>query len=139
LRNPFFSWLYPPVLGKEEPELDAGEILYIQNPPIPKVAPLDYATICLMVQDKLFIQVSFFHYKPLEGLIRGDEIKRVFKAHQSSWFPTISSQFERIASQFSLQWDSEYDIFIEDSLYGFFPFEQMDRVIALLRTICRKE
>ena len=40
-RNPFFSWLYPPLSGNEKPELDAGDILYILDLPIPKVAPLD--------------------------------------------------------------------------------------------------
>ena len=120
-RNPFFTWLYPPVFGKGEPDLDAGEILYILDPPIPKIGPLDFTTICLMAQDRLLLLFSFFYYKALEGLIRGDDIKRIYKQHASSWFPVLSPYYEKVASHFSLQWDSEYDVYIEDSLYGWEP------------------
>jgi hypothetical protein len=134
-RNPFFTWLYPPVFGKGEPELDAGEILYVLGPPIPKITPLDFTTVCLMVQDRLFLQLSFFYYKALEGLIREDDIKRIYREHASPWFPALSSHYEKVATHFSLQWDSEYDVYIEYSLYGFFPFEKLDRAISLIRTI----
>ena len=37
------------------------------------------------------------------------------------WF--YASFFNGIAMEYSLQWDTEYDVFIEDFLYGDFPFD----------------
>ena len=35
--------------------------------------------------------------------------------------------------KYSLQWDTEYDVFIEDSLYGGFPFESVDQIVSLMK------
>ena len=39
------------------------------------------------------------------------------------WF--YASFLNGIAMKYSLQWDTEYDVFIEDSLYGDFPFDSV--------------
>ena len=54
-------------------------------------------------------------------------------SHATEWSPETSVYFNGIAMEYSLQWDTEYDVFIEDSLYGGFPFDSVDQIVSLMK------
>jgi hypothetical protein len=134
-RDPFFEWLRPTPPEIKEADNPIADVLYIPDPPVPKITPFDLATIAVRIDNQISFQLSLYYCKVLEEAIEADVINQIYDQHASSWTPPMAVQFNDIASQYSLHWDSEYDEYIEDSLYGFFPVDSTDQIISLLRVI----
>jgi hypothetical protein len=55
--------------------------------------------------------------------------------HDVSWMRQLVSLFQPAEMEFSLKWDTEHDLTIEDTLYGYFPLTDIDKVIAVVGSI----
>lgn len=135
-QDPFFVWIQGEPLQRELSNYDAGDKFYIYNLQFPKVAPFDTATITIHA-DSQFISfaMTFYFCTVLENLLEADEFSEIFDRHDNDWFLKLTDYFRDIADRFPLQWDIEYDEFIEDSLWGNFPFESSNDIISLMRGI----
>jgi len=137
-RDPFFEWLRSTPAGLKEADTQIGDNLYIPDPPIPKITPFDLAAIAVRVDYQITFQLSIYYYKILQDLIDADAIKQIYDQHDSCWTPALGVHFNDLASRYSLNWESEYDQYIEDSLYGFFSIGDAGQIISLLRSIWNK-
>jgi hypothetical protein len=135
---PFFEWLRPRPSEPKGAGDQIGDMLYILDPPVPKITPFDIAAVGIRIDDQIYFCLSFYYHKILEDVTDAEVIDRIYDQHASSWGPDLAAYFSEIASQFSLQWDCEYDDFIEDSLYGTFPIHSADLVLALVRAVMAK-
>ncbi len=138
-QNPFFAWVHGISLDQGEPEDRIGDTLYIFEPPVPKIVPFDLTTVSLRIEhDRIFFQLSLSCCKELEDVVEADAINEIFDSHAIEWSPKINGYFNDISNEFFLQWDTEYDEYIEDSLYGNFPVESSDQIIALMQAIKKR-
>jgi archaellum biogenesis ATPase FlaH len=71
----------------------------------------------------------------LEGEVDGDVINNIFDRHATDWSVKMNDYFFDIASQFSLLWDTEYDVYIEDCLYGCFTFQSHQQILSIMKAI----
>lgn len=74
----------------------------------------------------------------MEDVVDANTINEIYDRHATEWFPKIAVYFNDIVREFSLQWDTEYDEYIEDSLYGNFPVESSDQIIPLMQAIKKR-
>jgi len=137
-KDPFFSWLNQLAFEKGEPEQGLKSRLYILDPPIPKVAPFDFAAASLMIDWQIFFSLSIYYCRVLENVSEAEEFHQIYDQHALYWTPPIAIYFNNIACEYSLNWDSEYDACIEDTLFGTFPLEKWDQVLSLVRKIWNK-
>lgn len=134
-KDPFFIWLNKGRHEHGEPEQGLNSSLYILDPPIPKLTPFDYAAAEIRFNGQIYFCLSIYYCHVLENLTEADEFNQIFDQHATSWSLAIADYFYDLSSQYSLNWQSEYDSYIEDMLIGRFPFEEMDRVVSLIRKI----
>jgi len=135
-QDPFFAWVHGIPLDKGGSEHDIGDTLYIPDPPVRKIMPFDFAMVFLRIDhDHIFFELSLCYCKELEDAVDADDINKIYDRHAGDWAPKIDGYFNDIATEFSLLWDAECDVYIEDSLYGNFPVESPDQIISLMRAI----
>jgi len=135
-RNPFIQWLHATSPHLQASENESGHTLYIGDLPVPKIAPFDVAAASLRIDlDRIYFELSLYYSKELEDVIDADAINEIVHRHASDWSGKIVSYFNDIANEFSLEWDTEYDIYIEDTLYGNFPVESADKIISIMKAI----
>ena len=134
-QNPFFAWVHNIPLDQKPLDYEYGKKFYIYDPPVPKLTPFDIAAIALScsINDHIYFEFSIYYDKVLEDIIEADDINDLYDHHATEWSPETSEHFNGIAMEYSLQWDTEYDVFIEDSLYGDFPFDSVDQVVSLMK------
>ena len=135
-RNPFFAWVHDIPLDKWESESKISDTLYICDPPVPKIVPFDFAAVRLNIHPvHIYFELSLYYCKELKDVVDADAINEILTRHAADLAPKMAVYFNDIAMEFSLQWDTEYDEYIEDSLYGNFPVESSDQIIALMQAI----
>ena len=138
-QDPFYAWVHGTPLDQEPLKHDIGDTLYIPDPPVRKIAPFDFAAVRLGIHpDSIYFELSLYYCKELEDLVEADEIEEIFDRHATEWSPKRTEYFADIAIEFSLQWDTEHDEYIEDSLYGNFPFESSDKIISIMKAMKKK-
>jgi len=110
--------------------------MYIVDIEIPKVAPFDMLSIEIRVMDErfYFALIIYFH-SVMEGLLEAEEFNEIFSKHDELWMPQLVSLLQPVEWDFSFKWDTEYDETIEDTLYGYFPLSDADRLIEAVRSI----
>jgi len=135
-QDPFFAWIHGTPLDQKESEHSIGDTLYISNPPVPKVTSFDLTAVSIQIHpDSIYFQLSLYYCKELEDVVDGNKINEIYNYHATKWTPKIDSDFNDIANEFSRQWETEHDEYVEDSLYGNFSVESPDQIISLMRAI----
>ena len=126
-------------LDQEPLKLDIGNTFYIPDPPVRKITPFDFAAVQLnIVADFIYFELYLYYCKELEDLVEADEIAEICTRHDADLAPKMTEYFNDIAIEFSLQWDTEHDEYIEDSLYGSFPCESSDKIVSIMRAMKKK-
>jgi hypothetical protein len=133
--DPFFSWVNPSVNDGINAYNLEKKMFYVSNPPVPKIAPFDLAAIAISIDKSIYFSIKFYFSSVLENLLEAKEINDLFEQHDDIWFNQLVSYFSDIQMLFSLTWDIEHDIYIEDTLYGIFDFCDSEKVIALIKAI----
>ncbi|MFH0925188.1 MAG: hypothetical protein V1872_06090 [bacterium] len=117
-QNPFFAWVnatsLQPTVSKEKTD----SILYIFDLPIPKITPFNLAIIALVIShDFVMVELFFYYCRELEDAGEADvaAINNIYTHHAAFITPKLAEYFNDIARRFNLQWDTEYDVYIEDS------------------------
>jgi len=135
-QDPFFAWMHGEPLQRELSDQDTGDNFYIYSLPFPNVAPFDIATIRINADSRFISFVMTFYFcMVLENFLKADKFNEIFDRHDNDWLLKLVDYFTDISDRFSLQWDIEYDEFIEDSLWGNFSFESVEDIIPLIQTI----
>jgi len=129
---------------KEELERDGFNTLWsdettiqVEDLPIPKIVPFDIANLIISVQEyHIYFAIIIKFIKVLEDLIEAEEINKVCDLHNDKWLIELTSYLSSIDPFAKLKWDVEYDIDIEDTMYGFFDTaEEVVPFISSLRRI----
>ena len=129
---------------KEELERDGFNTLWsdettiqVEDLPIPKIVPFDIANLIISVQEyHIYFAIIIKFIKVLEDLIEAEEINNVCDLHNDKWFIELTSYFSSIDPSAKLNWGVEYDVDIEDTMYGFFDTaEEVVPFISSLRRI----
>ena len=136
LVNPFFVWMNRDYRTGDSQGYAAATTMYIVDIEIPKVAPFDMLSIEIRVMDErfYFALIIYFH-SVMEGLLEAEEFNEIFSKHDELWMPQLVSLLQPVEWDFSFKWDTEYDETIEDTLYGYFPLSDADRLIEAVRSI----
>ena len=139
-QDPFYAWVHGIPLDQQGgSKQDIGDTLYIFDPPVRRIVPFDLAAVRLGIHsDSIYFELFLYYCKELEDLVEADEIEEIFDRHATEWSPKRTEYFADIAIEFSLLWDTEHDEYIEDSLYGNFPYESSDKIISIMRAVKRK-
>src|SRR3970040_3141203 len=117
---------------KEELERDVFNTIWsdettiqVEDLPILKIVPFDIANLIISVQEyHIYFAIIIKFIKVLEDLIEAEEINSVCDLHNDKWFIELTSYFSNIDPSAKLKWDVEYDIDIEDTMYGFLDTEE---------------
>jgi len=134
--NPFFAWVNRGSRTGDSPVNAATTKIYITNMAIPQVAPFDVAFIEIHLDgDRCYLALNICFHRVMEGLLEAEEFNEVISKHDELWMPQIVRLFQPAEITFQLKWDTEYDVTIEDALYGYFPLSDVDRVIEAIRSI----
>ena len=129
---------------KEELERDGFNTIWsdettiqVEDLPIPKIVPFDIANLIISVQEyHIYFAIIIKFIKVLEDLIEAEEINKVCDLHNDKWLIELTSYLSSIDPFAKLKWDVEYDIDIEDTMYGFFDTaEEVVPFISSLRRI----
>ena len=136
-RDPFFAWVHGIPVDQGAREGGMGDTLYILEPPVPKIAPFDFAAVSLRIdRDHLFFQLSLYY--TIESVVDAETINELYDLHATRWAPALHTFFNDIANEFSLTWDTEYDEYIEDSLCGMFLIDSSHRIVEIMSAIKRQ-
>src|SRR3990170_497392 len=111
--------------------------IQVEDLPIPKIVPFDIANLIISVQEyNIYFAIIIKFIKVLEDLIEAEEINKVCDLHNDKWLIELTSYFSIIDPSSKLEWDVEYDVDIEDTMYGFFDTaEEVVPFISSLRRI----
>ena len=111
--------------------------IQVEDLPIPKIVPFDIANLNVSVQEyHIYFAIIIKFIKVLEDLIEAEEINKVCDLHNDKWLIELTSYLSSIDPFAKLKWDVEYDIDIEDTMYGFFDTaEEVVPFISSLRRI----
>lgn len=137
--HPFFEWLHG--TSPEEPTspLEGCDTLYISDLPVPRFTPFDVMAVSFRIEaDQIYFELAIYYSKVLEDFVDADAAQEVAHFHDADWFGRMAEYFNDVAITFNLKWDTEYDVYIEDTLYGSFPLESTDTIISLMRAINRE-
>ena len=133
--NPFFNWIRGEMITFCNPD-ELGLSFYIANAPVPKMAPYDFATVFISLENpetgRIYFQLTFYFYTALEPCMEVNEIEAVYQKHDSVWFPNLSAYLSDIEGSFNLSWDTEYDESIEDNLTGWVPLEKYEIINEIM-------
>jgi len=134
--NPFFAWINQEFLSGDSPVNATTTKIYITDIAIPQVAPFDVAFIEIHLDDdRFYLALTICFHSVMEGLQEAEEFNEVISKHDELWMLSLVGLFQPVEMALSLKWDTEHDTTIEDTLYGYFPLSDMDRVIAAVRSI----
>jgi hypothetical protein len=134
--NPFFAWIYREILPRDSLVDAATTKIFVTDIAIPQVAPFDVAFIEIHLDDDHFyLALTICFHSVMEGLQEAEEFNEVIGKHDELWMLSLVRLFQPVETTVPLKWNTEYDVTIEDTLYGFFPLSDMDRVIAAVRSI----
>jgi hypothetical protein len=137
--HPFFAWINRKYSPGDSPSNADTTKIYITDLAIPQVAPFDIAYIEIHLdhldRDCFYLALTICFHSVMEGLLEGEEFNEVFSKHDELWMPQLVRLFQPAEMDFPLKWDTEYGETIEDTLYGYFPLSDKDRVIAAVRLI----
>ena len=78
------------------------------------------------------------YYKEMDDAVEAgeaDEIDEIYTRHDADLAPQMAVYFNDIAIEFSLDWDTEHDVYIEDSLLGTFPAHSPDKILILFQRL----
>ena len=107
--------------------------IQVENLPIPKIVPFDIANLIISVQEyHIYFAIIIKFIKVLEDLIEVEEIEKVCELH-NDWSSELSSYLSSIDPSAKLKWDVEYDVDIEDTIYGY--FDTLQEVIPFIRNL----
>jgi len=128
---------------KEELERDGFNTLWsdettiqVEDLPIPKIVPFDIANLIISVQEyHIYFAIIIKFIKVLEDLIEAEEINKVCDLHNDKWLIELTSYFSSIDPSAKLNWGVEYDVDIEDTMYGF--FDTVEEVIPFISSLRR--
>ena len=135
-QDPFHAWVHDIPLDQEPLKRDIGNTFYIADPPVRKIAPFDFAAVRLQIPpDFIYFEFSLYYCKELENAIEADEIAEICTRHDADLAPKMVEYFTDITNEFGLQWDTEHDEYIEDSLYGSFPYKSSDKIISIMQAV----
>jgi len=137
--HPFFEWLHG--TSPEEPTSppEGWDTLYISDLPVPRFTPFDVMAVSFRIEvDQIYFELAIYYSKVLEDFVDADAAQEVAHFHDADWFGRMAEYFNDIAITFNLKWDTEYDVYIEDTLYGSFPIESTDTIISLMKAINRE-
>lgn len=136
--NPFFNWIRGEKITFCNPD-ELGLSFYIANPPVPKMAPYDLATVFINIENPemggIYFQLTFRFHSFLEPCIEVKDIEAVYDKHDSVWFLSLSDYLSDIEDSFKLSWDTEYDESIEDSLTGRIPLEKYEIIHDIMKKL----
>jgi hypothetical protein len=134
--NPFHAWINLEYLQGDSPGNAATTKIYITDIAVPQVAPFDIAFIEIHLDcDRFYLALTICFHSVMEGLLEAEEFNEVLSKHDELWMLQLVRLFQPAEITFQLKWDTEYDVTIEDTLYGYFPLSDMDKVIAAIRSI----
>ena len=118
---------------------ELGLSFYIVNPPVPKMAPYDLATVFISLENAemggIYFQLTFCFHAALEPCIEVKEIEAVYQKHDSVWFLSLSDYLSDIEDSFKLSWATEYDESIEDNLTGWIPLEKFGIIHDIMKKL----
>lgn len=133
--DPFFDWIRKSGANRSEPPAKPYRF-FIANPPVPKIAPFDIATIRIDTSnDSIYFALTFYFSSVMEPCLEPEDFHEVWHKHDTDWIVKLEEYFSEIEHRFKLKWDIEYDSTIEDTLYGWFPFDQDEKVIEILEAV----
>ena len=126
---------------KEELERDGFNTVWsdettiqVEDLPIPKIVPFDIANLIISVQEyHIYFAIIIKFIKVLEDLIEAEEINKVCDLHNDKWLIELTSYFSSIDPSSKLEWDVEYDVDIEDTMYGF--LDTVDEAIPFIHNL----
>lgn len=138
--NPFLEWVSYSGGKDAGPLRDAvGDELFVSALPVPAVAPFDFVTASMRVDfDQIYFEFQLYHIKALAGAVEIDEVGHVYERHATEWYAKRKLRFGDLAEEFSLQWDTAYDAFIRDSLFGNFPVRARKQVVQLIKELRKR-
>ncbi|MBN2570049.1 MAG: hypothetical protein JXB42_11520 [Deltaproteobacteria bacterium] len=133
--DPFLAWMHGENIKTKDPQREPKNTFYIYDLPIPKMVPFDLAAVSITVNEEIYFQLSLYYVKVLENEVDGDAINNIFDRHATKWSVKRTDYFSDVALQYSLLWDTEYDVYIEDNLQGQFPIKSQERIISIMNDI----
>jgi len=108
--------------------------IQVEDLPIPKFVPFDIANLTISVgENYIYFAIIITFIKVLEDLIEAEEINKVCDLHNDKWFIELTSYFSSIGPSSKLKWNVEYDIDIEDTMYGY--FDTIEVVITFINNL----
>ena len=108
--------------------------IQVEDLPIPKIVPFDIANLIISVQEyNIYFAIIIKFIKVLEDLIEAEEINKVCDLHNDKWLIELTSYFSSIDPSAKLKWDVEYDVDIEDTMYGF--LDTVDEAIPYIHNL----
>ncbi len=131
----FFAWMHPEDAKIKELQSEPANTFYICDLPIPKIVPFDLAVVSISVNEQINFQLSLYYIKILGDEVEGDVISNIFDRHATDWSVKRTNYFFDIASRFSLLWDTEYDVYIEDCLHGYFSSQSHQQILSIMKAI----
>ena len=134
-KNPFIEWSHGKLPPYSSTGPDDDNTFYIYDISVPKITPFDFVMVTIFIDDSIRFELSIFYSKALDDVDEADEIDKIYDKHAKIWSPKTTEYFSDIAIEHSLQWNTEYDVHIEDSLYGDVPTEQQDKVVLIMDAI----
>ena len=134
--NPFMEWLHPDWYASRKLKNEVSDILYICDPPVPKLTPFDVAAASIKQDsDSLHFSLSIYYSKVLEQITEAAAINDIFYQHDAFWAPKIAVRLNGIAMKYGLKWDTEHDVYIEDSLWGQLRGNSTGLILPLLKDL----
>jgi len=107
--------------------------LQVENLPIPKIVPFDTAKLTIWVDEYyIYFAIVIKFIKVLEDCIEVEEIEKVCELH-NDWSAELSYYLSSIDPSAKLKWDVEYDVDIEDTMYGF--LDTVDEAIPYIHNL----
>jgi hypothetical protein len=134
-RNPFFDWVQGIPAGLIPQKDGTGDILYVIDPPVPRLTPFDLAAVSISITHTLYFTLTLYYCKVLDDAVEADRINEINDWHASQWSVKTAVYFNDIACKYGLEWDTEYDEYIDDTLFGNFPVDSPDQIISIMRDI----
>src|SRR3989337_3267840 len=108
--------------------------IQVEDLPISKIVPFDIANLIISVQEyHIYFVIIIKFIKVLEDLIEAEEINKVCDLYKDKWFIEVTSYFSSIDPSAKLKWGVEYDIDIEDTMYGY--FDTTEEVIPFIHNL----
>ena len=131
-QRPMLDWVH----GRELEEGSPSHDFYIFNLPVERITPFDFSEVHVSVNEhSIYFELTFYYCKVLEELVDGDEINEIYDRHNVKWAPGMADHFLYLTMRFPLKWDTEFDEYIEHSLWGNFALNRADLILDIMKAI----